>query len=85
VAPIAVAGIILTIIGKRHPASTRAKIRAHLREVRRPRQPAQRTESTPRRLPSGAASQAGPFSSLELGRSDRLLALPKASSPWAHC
>ena len=33
-----------------------AMIRAHLLR-RRPRQPAQRTESTPRRLPSGAASQ----------------------------
>ena len=33
--------------------------RAHLLR-RRPRQPAQRTESTPRRLPSGAASQLDP-------------------------
>ena len=37
----------------------RAMIRAH--QLRwRPRQPAQRTESTPRRLPSGAASQLNP-------------------------
>ena len=37
----------------------RARIRAHLLRWR-PRQPAQRTESTPRRLPSGAASQLDP-------------------------
>jgi rhodanese-related sulfurtransferase len=37
----------------------RAMIRAHLLRWR-PRQPAQRTESTPRRLPSGAASQLDP-------------------------
>ena len=37
----------------------RATIRAHLLRWR-PRQPAQRTESTPRRLPSGAASQLDP-------------------------
>src|SRR6185295_14939758 len=34
-------------------------IRAHLLRWR-PRQPAQRTDSTPRRLPSGAASQLDP-------------------------
>jgi hypothetical protein len=39
--------------------SARARIRAHLLRWR-PRQPAQRTESTPRRLPSGAASQLDP-------------------------
>ena len=37
----------------------RAMIRAHLLRWR-PRQPAQRTASTPRRLPSGAASQLDP-------------------------
>jgi hypothetical protein len=37
--------------------------RAHLLRWR-PRQPAQRTESTPRRLPSGRRLAAGPFSSL---------------------
>jgi hypothetical protein len=37
----------------------RTMIRAHLLRWR-PRQPAQRTESTPRRLPSGAASQLDP-------------------------
>ena len=38
---------------------SRARIRAHLLRWR-PRQPAQRTASTPRRLPSGAASHLGP-------------------------
>ena len=40
-------------------AVTRARIRAHLLRWR-PRQPAQRTASTPRRLPSGAASHLDP-------------------------
>ena len=40
-------------------APRRMQIRAHLLRWR-PRQPAQRTESTPRRLPSGAASQLDP-------------------------
>src|SRR6185369_13144038 len=35
-------------------------IRAHLWRYGVPRQPAQRTESTPRRLPSGAASHLDP-------------------------
>ena len=46
---------------KRRPRSraASARIRAHLLRWR-PRQPAQRTESTPRRLPSGAASPLDP-------------------------
>ena len=40
--------------------STLARDKGPSAEVRRPRQPAQRTESTPRRLPSGAASQLDP-------------------------
>ena len=63
------------------PAATRsatpatcasAMIRAHLLRWR-PRQPAQRTESTPRRLPSGAASQLDP-SHRSAALSDRLSA-----------
>ena len=46
---------------------SRARIRAHLLRWR-PRQPAQRTESTPRRLPSGAASHLDPS--------------PRSSSVW---
>ena len=47
--------------------------RAHLLRWR-PRQPAQRTESTPRRLPSGAASQLDPSHRSSRRLSDRLLA-----------
>jgi NitT/TauT family transport system permease protein len=46
---------------------SRARIRAHLLRWR-PRQPAQRTASTPRRLPSGAASHLDPS--------------PRSSSVW---
>ena len=52
-------------------------IRAHLLRWR-PRQPAQRTESTPRRLPSGAASQLGPSHRSGRGFSDRLLVSDEA-------
>ncbi len=45
--------------GPLRPRGAGAMIRAHLLRWR-PRQPAQRTESTPRRLPSGAASQLDP-------------------------
>src|SRR5687768_8646969 len=47
-------------------------IRAHLLRWR-PRQPPQRTESTPRRLPSGAASQLDPSPRSSGLFSDRLL------------
>ena len=47
---------------------SRARIRAHLRRYGVPRQPAQRTASTPRRLPSGAASHLDPS--------------PRSSSVW---
>src|SRR4029077_3513420 len=52
--------------------ATRATIRAHLLRWR-PRQPAQRTASTPRRLPSGAASQLDPSPRASCVFSDRLL------------
>ena len=57
----------------------RAMRRAHLLRWR-PRQPAQRTESTPRRLPSGAASQLDPCRALA---SEQALLRQAPSSPTA--